>query len=91
MRLRFTIRDLLLSFVVIALAMGWWIDHLHIARLEATKWEYDYNWFDSDPNQIGKTMLKFNKLGEGGWQICGMEPPINDQQHTRIVYFQRPK
>ena len=64
---RFSIRDLLLSFIVIALALGWWVDHLRIARLEATKWEYDYGLFDSDQNHLPDTILKFNKMGENGW------------------------
>jgi len=29
MRFRFSIREMLLVFVIIALALGWWVDHSH--------------------------------------------------------------
>jgi hypothetical protein len=32
MRIRFTIRDLLLSTTIVALAVGWWLDHRQITR-----------------------------------------------------------
>jgi hypothetical protein len=32
MHLRFTIRDLLLLTAVVALVIGWWLDHKHMAR-----------------------------------------------------------
>jgi len=31
MRLRFTIRDLLWLTLVVALVVGWWVDHRHLA------------------------------------------------------------
>lgn len=31
MKLRFTIRDLLLVTAIIALAVGWWLDHRHFS------------------------------------------------------------
>jgi hypothetical protein len=34
MRLRFTIRDLLLTTVIVALALGWWLDHRRLAKYE---------------------------------------------------------
>jgi hypothetical protein len=37
MSLRFTIRDLLWLTVVVALAVGWWLDHLQI---ESPKYSY---------------------------------------------------
>jgi hypothetical protein len=32
MKLRFTIRDLLLTTTIVALAVGWWLDHRRITR-----------------------------------------------------------
>jgi hypothetical protein len=32
MRFRFTIRDLLLTTTIVALALGWWLDHRRITR-----------------------------------------------------------
>ena len=41
MRIRFTIRDLLLITVIVALAVGWWLDHrkltTHHERFEITE------------------------------------------------------
>jgi hypothetical protein len=36
LRLRFTIRDLLLVTAIIALAVGWWLDHRHQSQRYAT-------------------------------------------------------
>jgi hypothetical protein len=33
MRFRFTIRDLLWLVVVVAMAIGWWLDRLHMVRI----------------------------------------------------------
>ena len=38
MRLRFTIRDLLWLTVVVALAVGWWLDHAKLP--ERWRWRY---------------------------------------------------
>ena len=35
MRLRFTIRDLLWLTLVVALAVGWWIDHRNTSEIES--------------------------------------------------------
>jgi hypothetical protein len=87
MRFRFTIRDLLLVFVIIALALGWWIDHLRIARLENLKWEYDNELCSSlDLNHpLDENALK--RRGKEGWEICG----IIDHDGSRWVYFKRPQ
>jgi hypothetical protein len=48
MRLRFTIRDLLWLTVVVALAIGWWLDHRKLAPLDVTKLSFqqleDHRW-----------------------------------------------
>jgi hypothetical protein len=39
-RFQFTISDLLLSSIVAALAVGWWIDHQEISRLRLHQWTW---------------------------------------------------
>jgi hypothetical protein len=41
MRFRFTIRDLLLLTVVVALSVGWWLDHRKLAADFARRDKYD--------------------------------------------------
>ena len=40
MRFRFTIRDLLLLTVIVALAVGWWLDHRKMAADSAKRDKY---------------------------------------------------
>jgi hypothetical protein len=51
MRFRFTIRDLLWLTVVVALAVGWWVDH----RQTLSK-------LDADETKIQKLITDFNSL-----------------------------
>ena len=66
MRFRFTIRDLLWLFVVIALVLA-----LRINRSAIPQWEYttDVIKDSSDP--------KLQKLGTEGWEVC-TDTPIGD-------------
>ena len=42
MRLRFTIRDLLWLTALLALAVGWWLDHARLAALTVFPNELEY-------------------------------------------------
>ena len=87
MRFRFTIRDLLLLFVVIALALGWWVDHLRIARLEKVQWEYDDELCSASDLNHPLNEITLKRRGKEGWEICG----IIDDGGSRRVYFKRPQ
>jgi hypothetical protein len=63
MRFQLSIRDLLLTVAILALAAGWFIDHQRINRLTVQKWEYQVR--HGSPNYHW-----LNELGEQGWEAC---------------------
>jgi hypothetical protein len=71
MRLRFTIRDLLWLTLVVAMGLGWWLDHQmrHPTRYSVTEYGPELTVTD---NKTGETWLKWPKEP---WHIPEKEPP----------------
>ena len=57
MRLRFTIRDLLWLTVVVALAVGWWLDRRN-ANLERDNWQVERTKLTSAVGEATRNWLK---------------------------------
>ena len=82
MKIQFSIRDLLLIVAIVALTVGWWIDHQRINKVLTQKWEYDtYYHFYGDPE-------KLKDAGDDGWEACAMAYDSN--MKSFLVVFKRP-
>jgi hypothetical protein len=80
MSLRFTTRDLLWLTLVVALAIGLWIDHQRVDRIISRQCEYQVKFIQDD--------AELDTLGVQGWDLCG----ITDVEGGtfRRAYFKRP-
>ena len=78
-RFQFTIRDLLLLIVIVALAAGWWIDHQRINRLSVQQWEYKRGNF---------TDRELITNGGQGWEACSVV--LNPGGNYIEVLYKRP-
>ena len=70
--MKFSIRDLLLVTVIVALLLGWWIDRRAAARRDAVKSEYIKKLKKELLFDIGE--LKLYKMQKGS--IRGMHPNV---------------
>ena len=85
MRLRFSIRDLLWLTLVVALAVGWWLDHAQSARI---KDEFEMKMLEA---QIKYLRLKdavdegHPELANGGHLIVGNPEDFSDGIDVPLV------
>jgi hypothetical protein len=79
MKIQFSIRDVLVTMAVIALAAGWWIDHQRINQSSIQEWEY----------RIGNFRIsELNTNGKDGWEACGAF--YDENNRNAFVLYKKP-
>ena len=75
---QFSLRELMILVVIVALVLGWWID-----RRSAPPWEYRTVIQNGPPQEA-----QLNTLGKDGWELVTVTP---DDRGNMSEVFKRPK